>query len=266
MSWLDCDYSSIESRIVCWIAGQEDALQEYRDGVDRYRRMASFIYRVPEDKVSKHPQRFVGKQCILGCGYQMGPPKFRATCWKMGRYDLPQGLEQIAVKAWREKHPKVVNMWYAVDRAVKRAILQKGQVFEAGKMKFTVRDIEGMTFLLLRLPSGRKLAYPKPRIQNDRIIFYGNIKGATWGDVDSFGAKFVENGVQGIAADIMAQGTHNAENAGYQTATLIHDENLSYYKPGQTVEEFIRLLTTMPAWCDGLPLAAEGEVVSFYKK
>lgn len=267
MSFLDADYSAIEARITCWLAGQEDALQEYRDDVDRYKVMASVIYRTPPEKVNKHPQRFVGKQATLGCGFGMGPPKFRATCWKMGRYKLPVGLEFTAVEAWRQKHKKVVSYWYDMERAAKNAILRKGSVFEVRKhIKFMVKDVEGMEFLLMRLPSGRKLAYPKPRLCGDRIAFFGNTVGVNWGDVSTWGGTLVENAVQGVAADVMACGSHNAEREGYQIATLIHDQALAYHGEGQTAERFVELLTDLPSWADGLPIAAEGGVVPFYKK
>lgn len=266
MSFLDADYAAIEARIVNWLAGQEDALEEYRNGVDRYKVMASMIYRVPAEKVGKHPQRFVGKQACLGCGFGMGPAKFRVTCWKMGRYDLPEGLEETAVRAFRAKHKKVVNYWYDLERAAKRAILRKGEVVPSNRLSFKCRDVEGMPFLLMKLPSGRKLAYPRPRISGDRITFFGNVKGATWGDVSTWGGTLLENATQAVAADVMTNGTHNAERAGYETATLIHDQNLSYVKPGQTPEEFVRLLTDLPDWATGLPIEAEGALVPFYKK
>lgn len=263
---LDADYSSAESRIACWLSGQEDALQEYRDGVDRYRIMASMIYRVPAEKVNKHPQRFVGKQAVLGCGYGMGPAKFRVTCKKMGGYDLPQGLEETAVKAFRLKHKRVVSYWYELERAAKRAILCKGEVVTANLLSFKCRDIEGMPFLLMRLPSGRKLAYPKPRISDDRITFFGNVKGTTWGDVSTWGGTFLENACQAVTADVLNTGSHNCENAGYPIMTLIHDQALAYRTNGQTAEEFVRLLTKLPPWAKGLPIEAEGALVPFYKK
>lgn len=288
--FLDADYSAIEARIVCWLAGQEDALEEYRQGVDRYKRMASFIYGVPEEQVNKHPQRFVGKQATLGCGFQMGPPKFRMTCLKMGGYDLPTGLEDKAVKAFRLRHKAVVRLWAAMDAAAKQAITFKGDVFKPipkhfkgenpntklpafQNLRFICNDIEGMSFLLLVLPSGRKLAYPKPKIVPSRkfedatsVAFFGHILGTKWGDVDTFGAKFLENATQAVAADIMANGAHNAERAGYAIATLIHDQALAYHKPGQTAERFVELLTNLPDWANGLPIAAEGGLVPFYKK
>lgn len=267
MSFLDADYSAIEARITPWLAGQEDALEEYRQDVDRYKVMASVIYRVPPEQVNKHPQRFVGKQATLGCGFGMGPSKFRVTCWKMGRYDLPKGLEDIAVKAWREKHKKVVSFWYEMERAAKSAIIHKGKIVKAGKfIQFLVKDIEGMPFLLMRLPSGRKLAYPRPRISADRITFFGNTVGVNWGDVSTWGGSLLENAVQAVAADIMAHGAHKAEGEGYEIATLIHDQALAFHAEGQTAERFVELLTDLPPWADGLPIAAEGGVVPFYKK
>jgi len=264
---LDADYSAIEARIVAWLAGQEDALEEYRQGVDRYKRMASVIYGVPEDEVNKFPQRFVGKQATLGCGFGMGAPKFRVTCKKMGNYDLPLGLEETAVTMYRAKNKKIVSFWYDTERAAKLAIMRKGTAFEVGKLTFMCRDVEGIPFLLMRLPSGRKLAYPRPKVVSDRIYFYGKLGQTTnWGDVTTWGGTFVENATQAVAADIMAHGAHNAENAGYEIATLIHDQALAYHKPGQTPEEFVELLTDLPPWADGLPIAAEGALVPFYRK
>lgn len=266
MSWLQADFSSIEARITCWVSGQEDALDEYRQGVDRYKRMASFVYGVPEKDVNKHPQRFVGKQCILGCGYGMGPAKFRVTCKKMGNYDLPVGVEERAVKAFRAKHRKVVSFWYDMEAAAKCAIIRKNTLVTVRKIVFCHKDVEGIPFLLMKLPSGRRLAYPRPRISGDRITFFGNTIGTNWGDVSTWGGTLVENLVQGIAADLMVHGSRKCEEAGYEIATLIHDECICYHKPGQTVEELVRLLTDLPEWAAGLPIEAEGDLIPFYKK
>ncbi len=270
---LDADYAAIESRIVCWVAGQEDALEEFRQGVDRYKRMASLIYSIPEKDVNKFPQRFVGKSAILGAGYGMGPRVFRSSCLKVGKYELPDGLEFTAIESWRAAHPQIPKLWKGLEKAAKQAIVRKGQVTSYLKIKFRCRDIEGMPFLLMRLPSGRKIAYPRPRIVphsrfegNTEIVYFGHQKGVQWGDVRIWGGTFCENICQGIAGDILCHGVANAENAGYEIMSLIHDQALAYYKPGQSPEEFVRLLTDLPAWADGLPIAAEGGLVPFYKK
>jgi DNA polymerase len=262
----DADYAAIEARIVAWLAGQEDALEEYRQGVDRYKRMASFIYGIPEDQVNKFPQRMVGKETILGAGFGLGPTKHRITVKKRG-YDMPLGLEETCIAMYRAKNKRIVSFWYDTERAAKRAILSPGKVFQVNRLAFKVRDISGIPFLLMKLPSGRKLAYPHPKIKDDRIFFYGKIgQTQNWGDVTMWGGTLVENATQAVAADIMANGAHNAENAGYEIATLIHDQAIAYHKPGQTPEEFVELLTDLPAWADGLPIAAEGALVPFYKK
>lgn len=264
--WNDVDYSAVEARIVCWLADQEDALEEYRQGIDRYKRMASFIYGVPEASVNKFPQRFVGKTAILLLGFQGGSPKFREACMKTGGYDLPTGMEFKAVDAFRLKHHKVVKAWYAAEDAARNAIVKKGTMFHAAKCDFLVKDVEGMPFLLIRLPSGRKLAYPKPRVENRRIVFFGNIKGTTWGTVDTYGGKIIQNITEGVQTDLMINGLHNAEAKGYETATVIHDQALAFYREGQTVEEFVECLTRLPAWAKGFPLAAEGSLTPFYVK
>lgn len=284
MSFLNADFSAVEARIVNWLAGQEDALDRFRaydaapteeekHAIEPYRIMASFIFGVPVNQVNKFPQRFVGKSAELGCGFGLGPPKFRANCLKVGKCDLPIGLEHKAVKTWRQTHKKTVGFWYELEGAAKHAILQKGKVFAAGKhIKFQCRDEGGMTFLLMRLPSGRMISYPKPRIQGERIIHFGNIPlTQKWGDLSIWGGTLANNATQGTAADVMTNGAHNLERAGYEICTLIHDEAVGFWQQkhrdmGLTPEGFTRCLTTLPAWAAGLPIAADGGVVPFYRK
>lgn len=301
---LSADYAAIEARIVCWLAGQEDALEEYRQGIDRYIRMASLIYGVPESKVNKHPQRFVGKQATLGCGYGMGPPKFRVTCENFGYKDLPEGLEFTAVEAFRAKHPEVVRFWRKCEKAAKAALSQPGFSFEAGEhVTFAARKISGIMYLFMHLPSGREIAYPHAKVEpqmrytwhgtmvqtlnptdeqidkavkrvgegkvfhSQAVTYFGQLPDSVqWGRVSTYGGKLVENATQGTAADIMAHGALNAERAGYQTWTLIHDEFLGRKGPRQTAERLVKLMTDLPSWADGLPVEAEGGEVPYYQK
>lgn len=270
----DADYSAIEARIVCWLAGQEDALQEYRDGIDRYRVMASMIYSIPAEQVNKFPQRFIGKQAILGSGFQGGGSSLRRMCEKFGYKTMPAGLEDKAVEAYRQKHPKVKSYWYDVEKCAQRAIMRKGEIVKLRNIAFLHEETNGLPFLFIRLPSGRKLAYPRPRLVPHpryegkmQITFFGRSGVTTsWNSSDTYGGKLVENIAQAVAADIMCTGAQNAENAGYGVMALIHDQALSYTAPGQTAGRFVELLTNMPAWADGLPIAAEGSEVEFYKK
>jgi len=278
----DTDYTGIEARIVCWLAGQEDALERFRaydrakgddkKALDPYRVMAGEVYRIPVREVQPFPHRFVGKGLVLGAGFMLSPAGFRRQCLDQAKYDLPEGEEHHAIGTWRKKHNKVVKWWYALDDAGKNAVLHEGRVYPAGKVSFCCKQIEGMRFLLMRLPSGRKLAYPRPRIVpgkfegTTQIEYWGNIKGAMWGWCRLWPGVMANNSTQATANDVMYAGAHNCEREGYQIFNVVHDQALSYIQPEQTSERFAELLTTMPDWADGIPLASEGGEAPFYRK
>lgn len=278
----DADYSAIEARIVCWLAGQEDALDEYRNGVDRYKVMAADIFNIPVEQVNKYPQRFIGKQAILLSGFQGGGSSFMRGCAKFGYKDVTPIFAEACVAKFREKHPRIKSYWYDVETAAQKAILHKGEQIRVTNKRFgpykvpvsfACLDVGEMPFLLCKLPSGRKLAYPRPRLVPSRfegkhmIQFFGAI-GQTkqWGNSDTYGGKLVENITQAVAADVMCTGAQNAEDGRYEVMALIHDQALAYVGDRQTAKEFTSLITKMPAWADGLPIEAEGALVPFYKK
>lgn len=278
----DGDYSSVEARIVNWLAGQEDALERFRrydaappsdkKSLDPYRIMAADVYRLPVEEVQPFPHRFVGKSLVLGAGYKLSPAGFRRQCLEQAKYDLPEGQEDHAIGLWRKKHKKVVSWWGDLDNASKNAIVHRGKVFQAGKVSFCCKEIEGVLFLLMKLPSGRKIAYPKPKIVpgkfegTTQIEYFGNIKGAMWGSCRIWAGVLANNSTQGTAADVMFAGAHNCEREGYEIFTVVHDEALAFVKPKQTGKRFVQLLTEMPDWATGLPLAAEGGEAPFYRK
>lgn len=338
---LDADYSSIESRIVAWLAGQEDKLQEFREGKDAYKTVAAIMFRVAYEEVTK-AQRNAGKPPELGCGFGLGAKGFinyaqtlgqdvlvmmghRLTekdfleklaaveqeelrdLWtkcvnaarRPGRSDEevrlkataayhPQKaallandrprkellLAQEVVNAWRTKHAEIVKLWRACDDAARAAIESPGTEFKAGKkLSFVVTRSGGEDYLLMRLPSGRSLAYPRPRLHveesGDRagrtsIVFEGvHPKTKQWVMLRLYGGLLVENATQATAFDIMLNGALNAEKSGYEILMLIHDQALAADGP---LEEFGRCLTSLPAWADGLPIAAVPERVPYYMK
>jgi len=280
---LDADYSGIEARVVCWLAGEESALERFRRydaaatkeekfALDPYRVMAADVYRILVSEVQKFPHRFVGKGLVLGAGFKLSPAGFRRQCLDQAKYDLPEGEEHHAIGLWRKKHKNVVAWWGDLDDASKKAILHRGRVFTAGKVSFMCKDIEGVNFLLMKLPSGRKIAYPRPRLVpgkfegTTQIEYFGNDRGVMWGWCRLWAGVLANNATQGTAADILNHGAHNAENAGYGIFTLIHDQSLTFREEGQTAERLVELLTDLPDWAEGLPIAAEGGVVPFYKK
>jgi DNA polymerase len=304
---LDADYAGIEARLVNWVAGQEDALQRFRDGVDAYKVMAGIIYNCkPEGIKDGSQERQLGKTAELGCGYSMGVSKFYDTCHLWGLKFVTMDLAQRGVDGYRALHDKVVKLWRDCDTAARRAIMQPGTRFNVGdKLSFVVNSVAGKQFLFMRLPSGRSIAYPEPKLEADKaqfkvhvapsvdewgahaggvqyedaksgwrsseprmnITFYGQIPGSVlWGRIKLYGGLIVQNAVQGIAADLMSNGLYQAEKAKYLIFALIHDQGLAHKTANQTAPEFVKLLTDLPHWAKGLPLAAECKIQNYYKK
>lgn len=261
------DYAAIEARIVCWLAGQEDALEEFRQGIDRYKIMAAKIFRTTVDKITKD-ERFIGKGVVLGCGFGLGVDGFIASCERAGVV-IERELGELSVGTFRDTHKQVTSLWYKLEGACKRAINSPGQKIKVGNhLTVFCMTTAGMRFLMIRLPSGRHLAYPEPRIESDRITFYGQIpKKAIWGRISTYGGSLCENVTQGVAADCMGVGAINATKAGHDIIMLVHDEAVRTTRgSAHTLEHFIKCLTDMPEWADGLPLVAEGETIPYYRK
>lgn len=276
----DADYAAIEARIVCWLAGQEDALERFRRNIDSYVMMAEFIFSKLSRDVSKD-ERWLGKQTVLGCGFQMGPPKFFNQCVEKSEQYGIKGLKitmplaEKAVAAFREQYDKVADLWWDCDRAARNAILNPGKVFKAGPLlKFVVLNVGNIPFLVMRLPAGRSIVYPWPKLEANpkrpgktEITFFGKLpmKSGKWGRIKTYGGKLVENATQGTAADVMGNGACNADERGFDIVTLIHDQALGA-DDGRDVEEFCDALTTLPSWAAGLPVKAEGKLVPYYLK
>jgi DNA polymerase len=287
------DYSAIEARVLCWLAGQTDAVRlfqrevdarrEWQDGkiseadykviklaCDPYIDMAAFVYSKAPGDVT-FDERQLGKAIILGCGYQMGGGTFFATCEQWGMA-VTEELAGRCVKAYREKYGKVKALWNLIEEAAIQAVHKPGAVITEGLLKFKMAD----GFLFVRLPSGRKIAYPRPRVVLKKkwgralpcLEFYGkNDKSVHWYMKDTYGGKLTENICQAIARDVMGVGMLNAEDAGYITLTSIHDEAVAEVAEGEgAVLEYERLLCKMPDWAKGIPLASEGYRSKRYRK
>lgn len=268
------DYAAIEARGVCWLAGQESTLQLFRDNKDVYRVMASTIYSKPLSQVDggekDGQERQLGKQAVLGCGYNMGPPKFQATCekYKM-QVDLP--LAERAVSAYRETNDKVVSMWYEQERAAKTALRERKGV----KCGYTKWGVVGK-FLYCKLPSGRTLAYPKARLvhgdtpwgeKRAQVEYMGLNTSNQWVAIRTYGGKIVENITQAVCRDIMAEAMLRLEAAGYRILFTVHDEIICETDDNfGSIEEFIKLLTEVPSWAKGFPIKAEGWTGYRYRK
>lgn len=274
---LNVDYSAIEARVIAWVADEQWRLDVFASHGMIYEASASQMFGVPIDAVDK-PLRAKGKVSELALGFCGGIGALK----KMGALKMGLSEDELPdiIQRWRQKSPAIVSLWRKCEDAAKAAVANNGRHFEVnGKLDFFCGRTAGMNFLFMRLPSGRCLCYPEPRLEmvpaswgkNERIeqiTFYSQLPmKTTWGRISTYGGKLVENLTQGTAFDLMAHGFVNAERHGYRAAALIHDEFLGYKDgPQQSVEELTSLLTELPPWAKGLPLTAEGGEIPFYMK
>ncbi len=275
LEMLDGDYSGIEARIIAWRAGQDDVVQQWRDydlgtGLGPYKHMAAQVYGCRPEDVTKD-QREVGKRVVLGAGFGMGPGKFQSSCRDLYQLDLPTELCELGISTFRDKCRKIVSYWYTLDASARDAINHPGAAFGA----FTCRQIAGIKYLLFRLPSGRSLAYPHPRLEviagdeswGEQITYWGQLPmSQAWGRVKLYGGKLAENEAQAIAADFMANGAINAERRGMPPFMLVHDQGLSLRTKGQSADEYSAALADLPAWAAGFPMKVESDVMPYFKK
>lgn len=273
------DYSAIEARVLLWLAGDVLALDKYRRGVNLYVDMAQFIYR--NDALTKKDAKeySVGKAVILGCGYGMGKVKFKGTCASWG-IDIEEGTAEAAVKAYRAKYKSVVEMWYKQEDAARNSILNPGSVHPCGKVVWGLDPKR--EFLVCKLPSGRHLRYYHPSVkpiitpygEKQEIHYWCAGLGGKLEENKTYGGSLVENITQATARDIMANGMLNAEAAGFPVILTVHDElvteiiDLEEGPEWQDAEldALVKAMCNLPAWAEGLPIAAEGWVGFRYRK
>lgn len=266
------DYASIECRVLLWLAGDDDALDTFREGKDIYLEMASDIYGREIMKTDKE-ERALGKVAVLGCGYSMGAGKFQDTAFVMGGITIDEEMAQRTVDAYRAKFWRVKNMWYETEQAAIEATLTKRPVING----YTTWLREGK-FLYCVLPSGRRLAYPFPETRpkmtpwgemRTQLTFMGvHPLSHKWVRQHTYGGSLVENITQAVSRDLMAAALLRCEYSDIYTPVLsIHDEIVAEVPVGTgDVREFETLMAEVPKWGEGLPVVAEGWTGSRYHK
>lgn len=260
------DFSAIEARVLSWLAGEQWRLDTFRNGGDIYCASASRMFRVPVEKhgVNGH-LRQKGKISELACGYggSVGALKNMGAV-EMG---LPEDELQGLINDWRNANPHIVRLWTEVGNATMKAIKEK-TIVSLGKLVFMYE--RGILFI--RLPSGRRLSYIKPRIGTNRfggesITYMGISAAKKWERLETFGGKLVENIVQAIARDLLASAMMNVADAGYDIVFHVHDEIIAEAPDGRgSVDEMCKLMSINPDWADGIPLSADGYECEYYRK
>jgi DNA polymerase len=262
---IGADFSSIESRALAWVAGEEWKLDSYRrfdathdPGDEPYCITACKIFNKPIGTYTKDsPERSVGKTADLAFGYSGGLGawrKFEPGCFT-------DDAVKAFIHSWRAAHPNIKKLWYRLDRAAWTAVQQRGRVVRCGVVTFKCDGI----FLQLTLPSGRKLSYPQPRIIGDeheqRVVFSDNAAGQFTDcrhGQGAYGGTWTENVVSGIARDLLADAMLRIEAASYPIVLHVHDEVVAEVPKGfGSTDEFTHLMTRKPAWALDLPIAAK---------
>lgn len=270
------DFSAIEARVIAWLAGEQWRLDVFNTHGKIYEASASQMFGVPIELIKKgNPEyelRQKGKVAELALGYQGG----KGALIQMGALDMGLTEEELPdiVRRWRSSNKRIVDLWYSLENAA-LSVMRTGQ--PAGvKGLILAREsdiVNGLDFLTITLPSGRKLFYVKPFLaENDlgkEALFYYGLNQTTkkWERVSTYGGKLVENVVQAISRDCLAESLKRLHLAGYSIAFHIHDEVvLDIPKEKADLDKIAAIMSEPIEWAPGLPLKAEGFISEFYKK
>ncbi|MDU1353024.1 MAG: DNA polymerase [Actinomyces sp.] len=261
------DFSAIEARVIAWLAGETTTLDAFRDGKDLYCETASRMFGVPVEKHGINGElRQKGKIAVLACGYGGSVGALKA----MGALNMGLAEHELKpiVDAWRAANPHIVQLWADVEEAAIAAITSR-QPIRLRNLRFSVES----GILFIELPSGRRLAYVQPRLGENRwggtsITYTGTTTARRWGQLETYGGKLVENIVQAIARDLLVTGMHAVAKAGHRIVMHVHDEIVidEPTESGLTVADACELMSTLPAWAEGLPLDADGYECDYYMK
>lgn len=261
--FLVADFSAIEARVIAWFAGEPWRQDVFAKGGDIYCASASQMFKVPVEKhgINGH-LRQKGKIAELALSYGGSVGALKA----MGAIEMGLTEDELPplVDAWRQSNPNIVKFWWAVDHAVMEAVRYKHTTTNYG-LTFSCR--RGMLFITL--PSGRKLAYVKPKVGTNKFggecITYEGI-GSTkkWERLDSYGPKFVENIVQATARDILCYAMRTLRHC--SIVMHIHDELVIEADPRMSLDVVCQQMARTPPWAKGLLLRADGYATPFYKK
>ncbi|MFC9657365.1 DNA polymerase [Bacillus subtilis] len=262
------DFSAIEARVIAWLAGEEWRLEVFNTHGKIYEASAAQMFKVPVESITKgSPLRQKGKVAELALGYQGG----KGALIQMGALNM--GLEEDElpelVKAWRTANKKIVKFWYDVEAAAIKAVKEKKPV----KLQHGLTFLYESGILFVQLPSGRRLAYAKPKLELDErfgkeaLTYEGKLESGKWGRLNTYGGKLVENIVQATARDCLAITLMRLDNAGYKTVMHVHDEAVLDVPRGKNELDKVEAIMGEPiSWAKGLPLTADGFVTDYYKK
>ena len=256
------DFSAIEARVLSFLAGEQWRMDVFKDGKDIYCESASKMFKVPVEKHGQNSHlRQKGKIAELALGYGGSVGALKAMgALEMG---LDESELQPLVDAWRQANPNITAFWWAIDAAVKQAVIYKTKTETHG---FLIYYRGGMLFI--DHPSGRQLCYVKPRMGVNQFgsdsVTYEGISTGKWTRIESYGPKFVENIVQAVSRDILAYAMKGLRFC--QIVGHVHDELIIECNPKVSLDAICKQMGRTPPWSSGLQLRADGYECSFYQK
>jgi len=251
------DLSQIEARVLPWLAGDETTVDVFRSGRDIYKDAAARMYDLSYESIDDQ-QRFIGKTATLALGYGQWVTGFINFCAAMG-IEMSEELAYDIVTSWRDTHQEIVSYWRLMENAFKYVLTTNGKATVRDKILFhrAGKDV------VMRLPSGRRLCYPRAFLKNDKIHFHGD-----YGLEDTYGGKLAENATQAVARDVMVTNLPAIQRGGYDVLFTVHDEVITEFPIGYAddTKHLDSLLATPPEWASDLPLEAEGFLSYRYRK
>ena len=269
------DFSAIEARVIAWLAGEQWVNEVFATHGKIYEATASQMFGVPVERIAKgNPEyslRQKGKVATLALGYQGGTSALIA----MGALQMGLTEEELPdiVQRWRQANPRIKGLWYAIENAA-LAVMETAQPQGINGLIFALEGdlVYGQSFLTVRLPSGRKLFYPKPFLKENRFekmaVHYYTVGQQTrkWEVTSTYGGKMVENIVQAIARDCLAVTLERIAAKGLQVVFHVHDEVIIDAPMETTVEEICGLMAEPIPWAPGLVLKGAGFESMYYMK
>lgn len=266
------DFSAIEARVIAWLAGETWVIETFKGHGKIYEMTASRMFGIPVEKIAKgNPEyelRQKGKVATLACGYQGSVGALIA----MGALNMGLTEDELPkiVASWREANPNIVKLWWNIEAAAIKSVKEKAVV----KMQHGLIFHYNKGILFIKLPSGRSLAYVRPKIgiderfNKDKLTYEGTEQGSKqWGRIATYGGKLTENIIQAIARDCLAAAMLQVDKAGYQINFHVHDEVILNVPAGSgSLEEVEEIMGRPIAWAPGLPLNADSFETDYYKK
>ena len=277
--FIDADFSAIEARVISWLAGEQWRLEVFRTHGKIYEASASQMFGVPLEHIKKgrpeYALRQKGKVAELALGYQGST----GALINMGALDMGIPEEDLPdiVSRWREANKRIRDLWYAMDNAAIQVITQGGTVGINSLILSREYDHnQGTDCMTITLPSGRKLYYVSPGIGQNKwdkpsISYMGmDQKTKRWKRIETYGGKLVENCVQAIARDCLADTIERLEAAGLPVIFHVHDEvviDIAPWADNDTMLDLVCSIMRAPVpWAPDLPLNADGWVGHYFRK